>query len=256
MKRTMRVLCLMLALCLVAAAPARADLQRGDEGAEVTQLQLMLFESGWLFELPDGAFGRNTEQAVKDFERYAGLPVDGIADDEMLRTLEESWKQLMMELGQFEREEDGGEGEGGFSPNGMYPAFCNHWNHTNGNSEVDYCEAHMEMRLQAQSLMDTGDPGDARKACQLWQAEIIRLYDWWIERSSEENRSAIAAAETLFLSSVESLRVAASSYYDTFQIRPSPAEEEYALETLLREHAAWLCAMTSGSMTEGGEEEC
>ena len=111
----------------------------------------------------------------------------------------------------------------------------------------------MEMRLQAQRLMDTGDPEDARQACQLWQAEIIRLYDWWMEISLEENRSALAAAETLFLSSVETLRVAAGGYYDTFQIRPSPAEEEYALETLLREHAAWLCAMISGSMAEGGE---
>ena len=61
---------------LLAFAPAAfADLERGDRGDEVYDLQQLLFESGWLFELPDGIFGRNTEAAVKDFEEYAGLPV-------------------------------------------------------------------------------------------------------------------------------------------------------------------------------------
>ena len=98
MKRLVRAICVLLALLLPTSA-ALADLKRGDAGDDVTELQLMLFESGWLFELPDGRFGGNTEQAVKDYEKYAGLKVDGVADDEMIASLRADWQQLMQELG-------------------------------------------------------------------------------------------------------------------------------------------------------------
>lgn len=54
----------------------RTPMMRGDDVAE---LQLMLsslgFDSGWI----DGIFGPDTEVAVADFQRNAGLPVDGVA---------------------------------------------------------------------------------------------------------------------------------------------------------------------------------
>ena len=68
MGRWMRVLCCMLVIGLVSLPTALADLRRGDRGTEVEDLQRMLYEAGWLFELPDGVFGRNTEKAVKDYE--------------------------------------------------------------------------------------------------------------------------------------------------------------------------------------------
>ena len=88
MKARLQILALCLALLLLLSPlSAAAELQRGDSGDEVYNLQLMLFETGWIFELPDGRFGRNTEQSVRDYENYAGLHVDGVADDEMLRCL-------------------------------------------------------------------------------------------------------------------------------------------------------------------------
>lgn len=54
----------------------RTPMMRGDDVAE---LQLMVsslgFDSGWI----DGIFGPDTELAVADFQRNAGLPVDGVA---------------------------------------------------------------------------------------------------------------------------------------------------------------------------------
>lgn len=249
-KRITRTLCLVLVLSLLPLSAALADLQRGDESPEVTNLQLMLFESGWLFELPDGKFGRNTEQAVKDYEAYAGLPVDGIADEAMIESLTEDWILLMQELGQWTDEDSYN-----YTDDGMYPAFCNHWNMQDGNSEIDYCETHMQLHFQAHELMSTGDIEDAKKACALWQAEIIRLYDLWYTLADESEKDAILAARALYLSSIEAHRIAIDGWYSCFQTPVSAENVEYTLELPLREHAAWLCAMLSGSMTKGGEGE-
>lgn len=87
MKKSIRALSVAMALAFLLSPSALADLARGDRGEAVADLQRMLWETGFLFEEPDGVFGRNTEQAVKDYESYAYLPVDGIADDQMLYEL-------------------------------------------------------------------------------------------------------------------------------------------------------------------------
>ncbi len=62
----------------------RTPMMRGDDVAE---LQLLLgslgFDSGWI----DGIFGPETESAVADFQRNAGLPVDGVAGPTTVDTL-------------------------------------------------------------------------------------------------------------------------------------------------------------------------
>ena len=85
------MLALLITSGLLLSSAAFADIQRGDSGDEVVNLQTLLFECGWLFEIPDGEFGRNTEQAVKDYQKYAGFEVTGIATDEMLSWLQEDW---------------------------------------------------------------------------------------------------------------------------------------------------------------------
>ncbi|MGN1070322.1 MAG: peptidoglycan-binding protein [Candidatus Fimadaptatus sp.] len=246
MKRLVRAICVLLALLLPTSA-ALADLKRGDAGDDVTELQLMLFESGWLFELPDGRFGGNTEQAVKDYEKYAGLKVDGVADDEMIASLRADWQQLMQELGPDEG------GEVGPNDDGMYPAFCNFWSMSESSSELDYCETHSQMCLEAMQLVMTGDADDARAACDLWQAEIERLYDRWYELCGEEQRDAVQAARALFVASVEARRAAIEGLYAGYQIEPDAAQAESALELSLREHASWLCALLSGILATEDE---
>ena len=62
----------------------RTPMMRGDDVAE---LQLFLgslgFDTGWI----DGIFGPETEDAVADFQRNSGLPVDGVAGPTTIDTL-------------------------------------------------------------------------------------------------------------------------------------------------------------------------
>lgn len=56
----------------------KPTLRRGDRNDEVAYLQGLLNDSGFESGTPDGIFGRNTEIGVKDFQKSAGLKVDGI----------------------------------------------------------------------------------------------------------------------------------------------------------------------------------
>ena len=120
-------------------------------------------------------------------------------------------------------------------------------------SELDYCETHTQMCLEAMQLVMTGDADDARAACDLWQAEILRLYDLWYELCGEGQRDAVLAARALFVASVEARRAAIEGLYSGYQIAPDAAQAESALEMSLREHTSWLCALLSGMLAAGDE---
>ena len=80
-------------------ASALADLRRGDRGEEVRELQQMLWDTGFIFEEPDGVFGGNTEKAVKWFQEYALLKQTGVVDDRTIDSLYACWLQIMEENG-------------------------------------------------------------------------------------------------------------------------------------------------------------
>jgi peptidoglycan hydrolase-like protein with peptidoglycan-binding domain len=70
----------------IAAKPATtagseeyATLMKGDEGEEVALLQSMLYELGYMTSGYTGVFDDETFEALKSFQQYNGLPVDGIA---------------------------------------------------------------------------------------------------------------------------------------------------------------------------------
>ena len=71
------------------AAPNNAyfTLKRGMEGEPVKKMQQALKNQGYFSGLVDGYFGEGTENAVKQFQRYNGLQVDGVAGPATLRTL-------------------------------------------------------------------------------------------------------------------------------------------------------------------------
>ena len=77
------------------ATPAPTDppttyvtLQKGMKNSTAVQtLQARLIELGYLDDKADGAFGNNTLEAVKAFQRQAGLTVDGVATAEVQTAL-------------------------------------------------------------------------------------------------------------------------------------------------------------------------
>lgn len=67
--------------------PVFETLRNGDSGPEVEQLQTRLKYYGYLEGTVDGQYGPATADAVKKFQEYAGLAVDGRAGNETLRML-------------------------------------------------------------------------------------------------------------------------------------------------------------------------
>jgi len=57
-------------------------LRTGDRGDQVRQLQALLNRDYPAYSklVEDGDFGPNTEAVIREFQRRAGLPVNGIAD--------------------------------------------------------------------------------------------------------------------------------------------------------------------------------
>ena len=61
---------------------ASADVQFGDVGAEVEEVQRYLIAKNFLQGEADGIFGAETEQALKNFQSAVGLNADGICGKE------------------------------------------------------------------------------------------------------------------------------------------------------------------------------
>lgn len=59
----------------------RQTLQDGDEGAEVLRVQRRLYVLGYLFDVPDGTYGKLTVEAVRFFQRRNGILPTGVADE-------------------------------------------------------------------------------------------------------------------------------------------------------------------------------
>ena len=88
-----RILCILL-ICLLLPVGALAETRRGDGGEEVYEIQQLLFDTGFLFEEPDGVFGRNTEAAVKWFQETWNLPVTGVVTEEDRMAMYDCWHSL------------------------------------------------------------------------------------------------------------------------------------------------------------------
>ena len=64
-----------------------ADVQLGDKGAQVEEVQRLLIAKNFLTGEADGDFGEATETALKNFQRENGLDADGICGEETLKLL-------------------------------------------------------------------------------------------------------------------------------------------------------------------------
>ncbi|HYF29409.1 MAG TPA: peptidoglycan-binding protein [Candidatus Paceibacterota bacterium] len=77
-----RLIALLIAACMVMPVPAHAvtltsDLSIGSRGAEVTQLQLILFQFGYSTAAPNGVYSETTADGVRALQKKYGLAVTG-----------------------------------------------------------------------------------------------------------------------------------------------------------------------------------
>jgi len=77
-------------------------IKRGMTGPLVASLQQNLSDLGYDLGSVDGAFGKNTEAAVKDFQAKKGLGADGIVGAKTLQALDEALKAAGKEGAEFD----------------------------------------------------------------------------------------------------------------------------------------------------------
>ena len=232
MKRSISVL---LVLMFLFPASALADLRRGDRGEEVRELQQMLWDTGFIFEEPDGVFGGNTEKAVKWFQEYALLEQTGVADDRTIDSLYACWLQIMEENGYAVPDDEmepqtaafvseyNSYGDDDYGDSyGDSPAYCHRYTTDAGDEHVEMCNFHAQLAAN-QSL-----PG-----LEKWTYELNDLYNAWIDLSLEEDRAAVASSQTFFMLWLEQQRIA-------LEQQEVENVDDY-IEALLRNQCVALC---------------
>lgn len=262
-KYLIRCTALVMAMLLLIAggAMAEVELTRGDRSNDVFELQQLLFENGWLFELPDGVFGKNTEAAVKAFEEYAGLPVDGIADELMIYNLAVAVEDLNNKNGvvssyfgespvEYFIEKFGWYADDPENGGMDFGECCTQWTDLAGSSGVDYCEAHYNLYVDTFYMLECFEAEAARQASDLWYEEVNRLYDVWAELLPEEERGGVVANKATFLASIEAQRMAANIGTPS---EMKIVESEAGICQSLCNQAVWLCG-TIWQLENGGEE--
>ena len=83
---------------LLATVSFAANLQKGSKGTDVRYLQMNLNGIGISCGSADGAFGANTEKAVKAFQEQQGLSVDGIAGKKTLSAMKKIITAIQKDL--------------------------------------------------------------------------------------------------------------------------------------------------------------
>ena len=223
-----RIIGVLLVLMFLFPASALADLRRGDRGEEVRQLQQMLWDTGFIFEEPDGVFGGNTEKAVKWFQEYALLEQTGVVDDRTIDSLYACWLRIMEENGYAVPGDEMEPQTAGFVPGynpygeGDYPAYCHRYTTDAGNEHVEMCGRHAEV------AMDNTLPGVEK-----WTKALNELYDEWLETSVEEDRAAVASSQAFFKLWLEQQATAFK--------QQSVADVDDRIEALLRNQCVDLC---------------
>ena len=71
------ILCTVLCMTNMMAFAQATSVDKGQRGHHVQKIQTMLVHQGYLNDSADGIFGRNTELAVRKFQKAKGLAVDG-----------------------------------------------------------------------------------------------------------------------------------------------------------------------------------
>lgn len=87
------IICTVLCMTNMMAFFTQAKtIDKGQRGHHVQKVQTMLVQQGYLKDSADGIFGRNTELAVRKFQKSKGLAVDGRVGPATMSALEKGSK--------------------------------------------------------------------------------------------------------------------------------------------------------------------
>ena len=180
---------------------------------EVVELQRMLIDLKFLNDKADGIFGKKTEQAVKDYQKWARFEVTGVAYPQTRNAVGSSWEELMAPTA---------------APTPVptpvptavptpvpteapveYPVCCTVTVDESGAEHIAYCELHDAIhqaaaQLLAEAKTDAAVANAWKIARSMWSAELDSLYDRWKAAVAPEELPQIAGDQALFLAMLNS----------------------------------------------------
>jgi len=214
-------------------------LYRGIKDSDgVKELQLMLIDLGYLNDKMDGVFGKNTEAAVKAFQKAEGLSADGVAWPQTMDRLELAWNQRNNYYSP-DPEVISGMQESDI----VYSPFCYSWENSDGTMVTQQCEKHAVMWENTLSMLADGYADSALHSYYEWQAEIISLYNEWSLLVDGEARARVESSKALCITMMDAQLAAMRESYDLIGSEILPTDVYYGAELWMRSHAMWLCQM-------------
>lgn len=206
--------------------PAGADIRRGDRGEQVIELQQLLMDCGWIFEEPDGSFGGRTEQALRNYQEFAGFEPDGVATDEVMRQLRKD-RAALFGVPYVDENENGGS---------SFPPYCSI---VTGSDRLttELCAEHLETGRKAQEIL-SADPDNTADASALWQAAVYGQYSSKITNAAAGDKLEAMASYAAFKAQAEKYRAVL-----TLLMPGEEAEVNREMMHLYEDQAILLCAM-------------
>lgn len=216
-------------------------LKRGDKDSDgIKELQLMLIDCGYLNDKMDGAFGKNTEAAVKAFQKAAGLNADGIAWPQTMQALEDEWNRR-----QNYYPSDPNVAVSTPKADIVYAPFCYSWEDENGAMVTQQCERHALLWEATLNLLADPYADSALYSYSEWQAEVISLYNEWITLTEGEARERVENSKALCISLMNVQLSAMRETYVQTGVQIDPTDVYYGADLWMRTHCMWLCQMLS-----------
>lgn len=222
----------------------KGTLYRGiKEPAAVKDMQKKLIDCGYLNDSADGVFGKNTEAAVKAFQKAAKLNVDGIAFPQTLNKLEKEWKKQQKKATPKPTATPEPTAEPVVEK--YYSPFCYTWEDVNGMMVTEQCEKHALLWEATQSMLADNYADSALHSYYEWQGEIISMYNIWEDLVDETAKGVVAANKAQCIAMMDAQKQAMWSSYEANGIEIDPGDMYYGAELWMRTHAMWLCQMLS-----------
>lgn len=127
----------------------------------------------------------------------------------------------------------------------QYAPFCYSWEDANGTMVTQQCEKHALLWEASLGMLADTYADSLLYSYYEWQAEIISLYNEWIEQVDGAARERVESSKALCISFMEAQLSAMRESYDQAGSDIQPNDVYYGAELWMRSHAMWLCQMLS-----------
>ena len=188
----------------------------GKQGDEVKSLQYQLIAMGFLHDVADGIFGKNTEQAVKQLQLAEGLTADGIAWPQTISAAARRYQRGSSVQPQPTAVSPTAAPQPAANPTYTAPtpagrpsidgASCVYWSEGIGYEYVSCCETHTLLIMKTLHAMQEKDDAARqymmRPALSAWTAAMEEIYADWATLQPEQT-ALIEAARDAFTASLD-----------------------------------------------------